>query len=232
MWKKTNKWRPARFGGSGAIPVEWEGSSAKFGLAKPNGMINEKIASDLAALVGVRVPPVDIDIVDGGSDLYSISYAHGRESVDVTLLQERAPEQLNSQAVRDGLAMASGLLPFYAWTASGDFKNDHLVLDPRDDGTYEVAGIDFQHSFGWGDNGGGDVQATEMPPALAPNIDKNVVLGAVSGIEAVTDGQIRDIVNTLPALIATEDVKTRLIGGLIGRRDKVRNAMQNKGWLP
>jgi hypothetical protein len=195
-------------------------------------MTNEKLASDLASRVGVKVPRVEFDNVEGSPKIHSISHAHGQESIDVTLLRQRAPNQINSQEVKKALGQASGLLPFYVWTASGDFKDDHLVLNMDANGAYDVAGIDFQHSFNWPQGNGGPVQVSGMPPALAPNIDKNVVATTVAAIEAMTDEQIRDIVNSLPATVVSDAEKKRLSDGLIGRRDKVKGAMTNQGLIP
>ena len=65
MWKKTDKWRPARYGGSGAVAVEKQGTDPQYGLAKPDGSINEKLASDLAIIVGVTVPKVELAPIEG-----------------------------------------------------------------------------------------------------------------------------------------------------------------------
>jgi hypothetical protein len=93
---------------------------------------------------------------------------------------------------------------------------------------YSVRGIDFESSFQWGDADGGQVQAPGVPPSMAANIDKAEVGATVTAIEAMTDKQIRDLVDT-SRLEPTE--KTRIANGLIGRRGKVRDRMKAQGWL-
>lgn len=74
MWKPTQKWGPPRASGSNPIAVERMGAEYGLGLAKTRGTEQEKLASDLAALVGVRVPRVELDTIEGkGNDLYAIS---------------------------------------------------------------------------------------------------------------------------------------------------------------
>ena len=67
MWKKTDKWRPARVGtASGGGGVE-DSETGALGFAKSQFAHREKLASDLAALVGVAVPKVVLDRVNGGA---------------------------------------------------------------------------------------------------------------------------------------------------------------------
>jgi hypothetical protein len=51
----------------------------------------------------------------------------------------------------------------------------------------------------------------------------------VSAIEALTDDQIRAVVNTLADSVASQDEKNRIADGLIGRRPKVRGRMKALG---
>ena len=130
--------------------------------------------------------------------------------------------------MQEAIKRASGLVAFYAWLAIGDQqKDDHLVLDTNSDGTYSVRGVDFKSSFQWGDADGGQVQAPGVPPSMAANIDKAEVDATVTAIEAMTDEQIRELVDA-SRLEPAE--KTRVANGLIGRRGKVRDRMEAQGW--
>jgi hypothetical protein len=229
MWKPTNRWKPARTSGSSPIPVESTGSITAIGLAKQRGMLNEKLASDFAALISVNVPKVELDTVEGRTGLHSISHAHGNESIDVTLLRERLGQDFNSPTVQDALKRASGLVVLYAWIATGDLKDDHLVLARDAAGQYHVAGIDFEASFQWSEADGGQVQRPHIPPSMV--VDKTKVGEAVSAVEALTDEQIRDTINGLPESIASNDEKQRIASGLIGRRSKLRDCMKAQQWL-
>jgi hypothetical protein len=227
MWKKTDKWRPARYGGSGAIAVEKVGSPSELGLAKLDNAVKEKLASDLAVLAGVRVPKVEADNVEGHDGLFSISHAHGKESLDLSLLRETLPGEFGSAAVQGAIKDASGMVAFHAWTKTVDQKDDHLVLDRAGDGTYAIAGVDFQHSFQWQEGDGGSVDAPGIPPCMANSIDKARIGATVAAIEGITNEQINNAVN---ALTTSNEEKKRLIDGLIGRREKLRERMKAQGW--
>jgi hypothetical protein len=233
MWKSTNKWGPGRSSGSAPIAVEKVDEPGTLGLAKQRNMAHEKLASDLAALAGVRVPRVEFGTIDGkGEALYTVSRVHGVESIDLGLVRQNAPNQFQSSDVQQAIARASGLVPFYAWTACGDLKDDHLVLDRDDDGRYHVTGVDFEFAFAWGEADGGQIAGFALPPALSGNVDKNVVATTVAMIEAITDEQIiRDAVGALPDSLASPADKTRIADGLIGRRSKVKEGMKARGWL-
>jgi hypothetical protein len=235
MWKPTKDWKVARHGTSGAIEVEKllpDGKTKQYGHAKPNGVRDEYLASLLARAAGISVPVNEIDTVDGHPGLYAISHAHGKESIDISRMEKEAPEALKSEEAKKALRKASRLVAFYAWTRTGDFKNDHIVMDPKPDGSYEAAGVDFQNAFGWGEADGGKIETSGMPQCLASNLDKTAVAEGLAGIEAMTDEQIRDMVSSLPENVASDIDKKRLSDGLIGRRDKLREAMQKQGRIP
>ena len=201
-------------------------------MAKPTGQANEKLASDLAALAGIKVPRVEIDKVEGqGDTLFAISHAHGKESFDIPRVRAEAADVFKSAPVQDALKRASGLLPYWAWTATQDLKDDHLCLATDDGGAYHVAGVDFQTSFVWQEADGGQVDAPAVPPAMQPNIGKAVIDAKTCAIGQITEDQIREAVNALPDELASPEDKKRRIDGLIGRRSRVRERMKQAGWL-
>jgi hypothetical protein len=233
MWKITDDWRPARFGGSGSIAVEKVGAVPKiYGLAKPRSVVNEKIASDLAALAGVKVPKVELDNVEGQPALHSISRSHGKESIDIAKLRG-LPGQMTSPEVKAAFARASGLLAFHAWIATQDLKDEHIVLDMDNPDAYEFAAVDLESSLGWPVGDGGEVQAPSagLPREMFDNVDTAVIAATVDRIETITDEQIRNIVSTIPDAVLSEGDKKRVVDGLIGRRSKIRDAMRGRGWL-
>jgi hypothetical protein len=189
----------------------------------------EKIAADLAALVEVPVPAVQIDKVDGHQGHHAISALHGSESVDATLLEERLKERYRSPEVQDAFRKACGLLPFHAWVATEDHKNDHLVVSQTQSGEYRVAAIDFAFSMNFPETGGS--VGPSGPPALVANVDKAVIEATVQRIETTTDEQIRNVVNALPDELVNRADKDKLIAGLLVRRGKIREAMKQQGWL-
>jgi hypothetical protein len=231
VWKKTDKWRPARSGTASAGYGVENTATGGIGFAKSTFAHREKLASDLAARVGVTVPKVELDHVEGATQLHAISFAHRKESIDVPLLRDRLADRFNSPEVQDAIRRASGLLPFYAWVATTDVKDEHLVVTGDGVGGYMMAAIDFAFSLAWQQDDGGTVSATNAPQSMT-SIDQNAVATVVSSIESVSEKEIEDFVNSLPAELVPPDEKRRLIRGLLARRDKIREAMKAKGWLP
>jgi hypothetical protein len=226
MWKKTDKWRPRLGTGSNPIAVEKDG---QLGLAKQRGMEREHLTSALAAKVSVQVPSIEFDTIEGQNGEWAVSHVNSKASNDLGLVARDSPDLFKSAAVQDAIKRGSGLVAFYAWLAIGDQqKDDHLVLDTMDDGTYNVRGVDFESAFQWGDAAGGEVQAPGVPPSMASNIDKVQVGATVVAIEAMTDEQIHEVVD---ASKLAPDEKTRIANGLIGRRGKVRDWMKAQRWL-
>ena len=133
-----------------------------------------------------------------------------------------------SAPVQNAIKAASGMVAFHAWTQTVDQKDDHLVLATFGDGAYDVAGVDFQHSFQWQEPDEGQVQRPGVAPCMQNNIDNARVQATVSAIEKVTDGQIHAAVDTLPT---TAEDKKRLADGLIARRGKLRECMKAQGWI-
>jgi hypothetical protein len=234
MWEITDKWGPPRSSTGVPIAVQRVGAPHELGLAKQRNKEQEKLASDLAALAGVRVPRVELDTIKHkGNSLYAISLVHGKDSTDLRFVREKDAEQFKSGAVQDAVKRASGLAAFYAWIGTSDFKDDHLVLDREADGTYRVAGVDFEHSFGWQDRPNGvQVICTGIPPAMSEdqekNIDKARVSEVVATITALSDEQMRQVMS---ASLFPEDQSKRIADGLIARRGRLKACMKARGWL-
>jgi len=190
----------------------------------------EKICSDLAGAVGVAVPAVRLGQLDGHAGVVGVSVAHGAESMDLGLLRTRDPALLASAPVQEGIARASGVLPFHAWVKNADVKDDHLVISETEPGRFTVAAIDFAYTLGATQAFDDQVDPPPIPPALA-SADKGVIARTVDAIEACSDGQIRDIVSRLPDEVLAPDNRTRLADLLIARRRKVRDAMTRAGLL-
>jgi hypothetical protein len=232
VWQRTDKWRPARTGTastqSGSGPVQNQ-TTGELGFAKNTFAHREKLASDLARRVGVSVPEVRLETVEGTNQLHAVSIAFGSESIDVTLLRSRLTERFKSPEVQDALKRASGLLAFHAWIATEDLKDEHLVVAAEPDGSYRVAAIDFAYSMNFGADGG-HVLTPSAPPALLAAVDRKEVASTVEKIEKMTDDEITSFVRALPADVADEAEKSKLAAGLCVRRGKIREAM--KGWMP
>jgi hypothetical protein len=232
-WKPTQKWGPRRSTGSQPIPVESVNNPNDLGIAKKRGMTNEKLASAIAALIGVRVPTVEWGKIENkeADGVYAVSRVHSSESIDMGHVRTERPGDFNSAKVQDALQKASGLVPFYAWINAGDQgKDDHLALDHLGNEEYAITGVDFESSFAWGAGDGGAVGTPQVPPALASQISREYVEKTVARIEGTTDDQIRSVVNALPDDLVSAQEKQRLGDGLIGRRSKVKQRMKDQGW--
>lgn len=232
MYKKTDKWKPGRLGTASAGFAVQDSDSGTTGFAKKQFAHREKLASDLAERVGVAVPRVVLDHVEGAADLHAISQAYGKDSIDLSLLRDRLANQFNRPEVKKAIQQASGLLPFHAWIATQDLKDEHLVVATNDAGTYTIAAIDFAYSLDLRVPDGGPIQPPGGPPSLVANVDKGIIEATVQKIENLSDDDIRTVVEALPAELADDNEKVRLVNGLIGRRAKIRAAMQVQGWIP
>ena len=234
-WQRTTNWRPARTGTastqSGSGPVQHQ-ETGELGYAKTAQALayREKVASDLAALIGVPVPEVRLDKVEGSPEWHAISIVFGSESVDVPLLRERLKQLYESPAVKDAFRRSSGLLALHAWLATEDLKDEHVVVSANRDGTYDAAAIDFAYSMNVPADGG-DVRAPDGPPTLVGNVDGNVIRDAVERIERTTDEKIRAVVDGLPDELLSRAGKDQLVSALCARRGKIREAVKQKGWL-
>jgi hypothetical protein len=232
VWKKTEKWKPGRLGTASAGCGVQNSDTGAVGFAKKQLAHREKLASDLAALVGVAVPVVTLDHVDGIDGLHAISVAFGKESIDLSLLRDRLASRFSSPEVTDALKRASGMLPFHAWLATQDLKDEHLVVAANEAHAYDIAAIDFAYSLDLPLPDGGIVQPPAGPPSLIANVDKSIVAATLERIETVADEQIRAVAQALPNELAGDDEKERLAKGLIGRRGKIREVMVGQGWMP
>jgi hypothetical protein len=111
-------------------------------------------------------------------------------------------------------------------------KDDHLLVSAEDGGAYRVAAIDFAAAFAWPAGGGNVDGPTTEPKGLVENVDKAAVEATVQRIEGVSDGEIRQIVASIPENVLPTADRDRVTDGLIARRGSIGNAMKNRGWLP
>jgi hypothetical protein len=158
--------------------------------------------------------------------------AFGKESIDLSLLRDRLASRFSSPEVTDALKRASGMLPFHAWLATQDLKDEHLVVAANEAHAYDIAAIDFAYSLDLPLPDGGIVQPPAGPPSLIANVDKSIVAATLERIETVADEQIRAVAQALPNELAGDDEKERLAKGLIGRRGKIREVMVGQGRMP
>src|SRR5258708_26394221 len=115
-WHSTARYTPGLGNGT---PVE----RVQLGYAKMEFIENEKLASELAKLIPVPVPHVEIVRAVRGQGPCAISHVHSSRSHSLAA-KEDVSEQVHPSAVRTALKRASGLLPFLAWIGADDHNDD------------------------------------------------------------------------------------------------------------
>lgn len=181
-WHSTNRYRPPGKG----LAVERD--DGQLGYAKLDSIYYEKLGAELAHLIDVRVPCVDIDTIQGAGP-FAISYVHSESSRPLAIKEDLTPRDYSS-CERDALSQASGLLPFLVWIADTDhFDDTNLVIDRLGNGTCRIGAIDFEHAFDWGNE---DETTVRGPPGLIANIDRPRVAKHLAAIEGLSPAAIRD----------------------------------------
>jgi hypothetical protein len=228
LWKQTDKWRPGRTGtASGGFGVQC-GDTSDLGYAKPRDVWQEKVAYDIASLIGVPVPEIRLGEVEGKPGTHAVSVAFGSESNDLRKVRETSGI---TDELKNALARASGLLALHAWLGTGDLKDEHVLVSADDRGNYRVAAIDFASAFGWDISGGNISAPTTEPKGLVENVDKAAVEDTVRRIEALSDEEILQKVAAIPESVLPAAERQRVADGLIKRRGSIRAAMNSRGWL-
>jgi hypothetical protein len=206
-------------GGVGTV-VECNGQR---GYAKRNRASYEKLGADLAQLVGVPVPRVDIGYVKNDGP-FAISYIHNRSR---PLIDNDLPPADYSPEEKIALRAACGLLPFFAWIGAYDHQGDqNLVVEKWTKGLRVVA-VDFEHAFGW--DFGHEVIEPPRTPGLVANLDPLAVNRILTDIENLSAKQIDDCCGTSGF---RPEVAKSIAEILLRRQSPLRAAVAGRGWLP
>jgi hypothetical protein len=226
-WKRTNLWSPGRTNTiSDGVPVQCS-TTGVLGFAKPSNQLEEKLAADLAKMVGVLVPEVQIGEVEGLTGLHAVSIAFGKFSLDIDQIRTHHGELYRSPAVRTALARASGLLAFHTWVRTEDLKDDHLLVRENDGGTLDVAGIDFAYSMSWGTHPL-MLDVAPGPPALLERLDRAVLAHTVDAIEGLDSAAVEAAFQVLPQDVRRD--REDLVSVLIQRAKLVRKCLKDGGY--
>lgn len=232
VWVRSTKWTPASAGGgSQGFSVECP-ATGELGHAKPQCIAQEVLASLLADEIGVFVPETRLGTCE--EKTIAVSKLWGVKSMDIPSLRTTSPQVYSSDAFKAALRQTSGLLPFHAWLATSDLKDEHVMIrSGRNPGTYEIASIDFASAFGWDASGGG-VVVPSAPPVLVADEhrDTQIMSDTMARIEAIADNHIEGIVQRLPEEILPTADKERIAHGLTVRKSTLRPVFQAAGWLP
>ena len=231
-WVRSSKWAPAHAGGgSQGFSVECP-ATGELGHGKPMSIAQEVLASRFADKVEVPVPQTTLGKCE--EKIIAVSKLWGSKSLDVPLLRAQYPQDCASDAFKEGLRGASGLVPFHAWIGTGDHKDEHVMARPGPtQGVYEFACIDFASAFGWGAPG----EPVAVPPGppvfnMPDHLDRVTMEKTVSRIETVSNEDIAKIVNSIPRDLLSEGDAHRIQDGLISRKNFVRATFNAAGLLP
>jgi hypothetical protein len=233
LWKPSG-WKVGRTDtastSAGGGPVECP-TTGEFGYHKRTFVGREKVAADLARLIGVPVPEFRLGRLEGHAGTIGVSIAHGAESMDLPMLESRVEGVRAAAPMKTALRRASGLLALHTWVKTEDLKDEHLLVAGDGVGGYRVAAIDFSYGWGWASPTDA-VEGATGPPALILNFDKDEIDRAITAIETCSDDTIRKILEALPGDAMAADERRKVVEGLIARRGRVREAARQKGWLP
>jgi hypothetical protein len=159
----------------------------QLGYAKYGMLWREKLAAELARIVGVPVPPVEFGTVMG--QVNTISLVHNESSVP--LREKEDWDQPYSSSEAEALSRASGLLPFLIWVGAEDHGDDtNLIIDKIGDGQIRIMAVDFDESLKWS-QGEEFFGPNSRPPGLVVNSNPTLVKQTLAAIEHLTDAQIQ-----------------------------------------
>jgi hypothetical protein len=199
----------------------------QLGHPKLDKIEHEKLGADLARLVCVPVPQVEIGTLEG-QGRFAISHIHSIRSRPLVAKNNASFSHTYHPAVKVALRKASGLLPFLAWIAATDHHNDtNLVVDYLDDDTFRISAIDFEHAFSWSE--GEEVIVIPASPALEANVDPLLVKETIINIQTLAPAKIHDCCTN--AFGTQREFGTRIADILIRRRNSLCSPFRERGWL-
>lgn len=215
-----SEWRIISQKGNGNL-VERDGHR---GFAKLSNPGREKLAHDLAMLVGVNVPFVEVCYI-GKMGPFSVSHIHsatlGSLREDALTATPYSPDE------QTALRAASGLLPFLAWVGADDhYKDENLVVDDLDPAGLNISAIDFDDAFSFALET--DCITAPVPPSLKIHFDK-VRVGET--LEKILNLSEAEIMSCCAASADWLSHPQQVAEALIARRKFLKQAMSDAGWL-
>lgn len=199
----------------------------------------EKIASDLAAEILVRVPPVLLAVNGKVPDaeryacvsllMYPHQFSWGQlKQFLVEGDDSPAAELLPLLAVPAARALA-----FDTWVGQTD-HGDHpsnivFGYEGTDYQQGEFIFLDYAFSMGaggnWNSEGFRGCTPAPFPPRMRAIVSPDVMDEAISHIESLRDELVEDVVNRIPWQWLPDEEKDLILSGLRARRTMVRTAL-------
>lgn len=200
----------------------------------------EKIASDLAAEVGVCVPPVVLaqrfdavgeeNYVCVSLVMYPRQWSWGQVR---GLLADRGTSNIGRSLAGWVPKSAAHGLAFDTWLGQTDHADHpHNVifgLDPNDETDQAFVFLDYAMAMGvkdaWENQGYLACSVAPFPPYMIDNLDSKALAETINVIENVTDSRIWDLVTRVPASYLPAEKGATIADGLIARRLLLRSAL-------
>lgn len=214
------------------------------GIGNPAGtgsLASELVGSELAALVGLNVPPFALVNVDDiqiplGQNA-TVEFGPAFISKEVKAEPGAAGDMFVKRLTRaEDLAL---LVVFDTWVRNGDRcpPADYLDPTPRRDNllfapngrTFDLVVLDHTHCFTEGDLetdiDGVDVDDSRIYglfPEFMPHLSDNAIIAAIGRLANVTNGDIKAAVELVPpAWGLTQNTRDKWVQMIVARRDKV-----------
>lgn len=227
----SHKWRKgARTWGTNSKPFEVVNEAGLVGVAKPGAGVgdpqlrraaHEKLASDLAFLLGLPIPPVIL--CDKGSDFPERHVAVSAWAFAKAEEWQKVAGQLGPARRDLATAVSSAMAIFDTWIGASDRKEAHvLVNDDGDVGKLDLAYIDYAFAFSkdWKTDNE-KVTALCQPLPIQP-LNAIEAMEIAARIEALEEEPIRKIVNRIPIAYLSDAEKGVIINNLLTRRSAIR----------
>lgn len=234
-------------GGGFFVESDWlQGRRAYLKPRQPDAMrafcraAREKIASDLAADIGVCVPPVVLARrFDAAGEetsvcvslvMYPRQWSWGQIR---GLLADRGASTITKAVAALVPEAASRGLAFDTWIGQTDHADHpHNIIfgyDPADEADRSFVFLDYAMAMGvkgmWENGGHMACSVAPFPQYMINNLDRQVLAETIAVIETMPDGQIREVVGRIPASYLPEEQGGIIADGLIGRRALIRSTL-------
>jgi hypothetical protein len=198
----------------------------------------EKIASDLAFDLNLKVPPAVLTSREqppaGCTPYVVVSLIMYPQQWTWSEVRGLAIEQSPLGAAMAGaLARCTSLLAFDTWLGQTDHGDhpDNVIwgYNPTRLGESAIIFLDYANSMGfngeWANDGWQNVAAAPWPPRMLDHIAPAELQQTVERIEGFSQDAIREVVNRIPDPFLAAEHKTAITAGLIGRRALVAGAL-------
>lgn len=234
----------AEKGEAGGFFVELDAVPGRRAYLKPlkrhgwRRAAREKIASDLAAELGVTVPPVLLAVneaadVERWACVSLLLYPHQFSWSQIRNFLGENESPIASELASLLSAPAARAFAFDTWVDQTD-HNDHpsnivFGYEGNDYRAGEFIFLDYAFSMGvsgsWATEGFRACRAAPFPPRMCSSLSIPVLEETLQKIEAFSQVRIEEVVNRIPWQWLPDADKQLIVAGLLERRQLVRSAL-------